>query len=147
MERVISKIATDFRNDVHRAKSGTMPISGERLHRELDLDLGEGTHIRYQADQHRLTRELVKGDTVMAREDFRLPDCQPHLSPEFPANPNLRTLSIERPSSTITRDSRAPRPLRPLVIDAYLNRWPVPQANLESDGERNAPVQDEKVPQ
>lgn len=123
-ERAISKLATDFRNDVHRATSATTPTSDEQADQELDLDLGNGTHVRYQSGQNLMTRLLVKGDTVAAREDFRLPDCQTSFLADA-STPNLRRLRIERPGSSITRDSQAPRPLQPLVIEANLNRWPV----------------------
>ena len=141
-ERALSKLAIDFRDDVHRAKSGTMPASEGASIQQLDLDFTDGTSARYLIDKNRVTRSLMKADTLTAREDFRLPDCQIRFAPVIDSDPRVRRLIIERPAPTMTRNSRAPQPKRPIVMDAYLGRWNAVRPNPDQEP-RNGPANED----
>jgi hypothetical protein len=89
---------------------------------ELLLEDDQGTRLRYQVTKEGVVRFLVDGGKTMARDDFRLPDCHISLTAGDESDSMFRTLTIERPMATITRNSRAPKPLRSLKIQAQLNR-------------------------
>ncbi len=122
-ERSISRLAVQFREDVHRSKSGTVVASTTGTAFEMILADANRFCARYVITKDGLARLLVEQDLVTAREDFRLPDCRVEFGSGTEADPFVKTLVIARPSAAPSRNSEVPRPFRPLEIQAHLNRF------------------------
>lgn len=122
-ERAISRIAIQFRNDVHLSTLGTLSSRSNGTPDELALGDDGTTRVKYRVTREGLTRLQFDRDGVTVREDFRLPECQVRLTPGTETDPTLRTLVIARPGAAITRNPSAPRPLRALEIHARLGRY------------------------
>ena len=140
-ERAISRLSVQFRDDVHRSERGelTGDIGNEK--RELTLGDASGIRIRYAVTADGIARLLVDRDAVVARDDFRLPECHVSIAAEDIANLSLRTLVIERPGAMIVQKQQAPPPLRPLRIEAHLNRQGLrSSASARSDNETTTPL-------
>ena len=121
-ERSISRLAIQFRDDVHRAEAGTINNDSQSSRSELNLDIASGSGIRYAVTTDGLARILVEDGTIVARDDFRLPECHVGFEAGNDADSKSRTLVIERPGAVIARKQYGSSPLRPLKIVAYLKQ-------------------------
>lgn len=121
-ERSISQLAVQFRNDVHLFESGAVVSDTEAGASELVLGDANGAKIRYAASRAGLIRVQIDGERVVAREDYRLPECRVTLLSGPEADGSLLILVIERPGAMIVQKEHQPRPLRALRIEARLNR-------------------------
>lgn len=147
MERTTSRLAIQFRRDVHAARSavhktspdGTAPIL------ELKSQSDSTTAVVYFGGRDEVRRELVENGETRARESFRLPKCSTTF-PQQPApgstKPQIVSLLIERPHSTLTANPQAIPTLRGLPLEAELGRdlrlgmQPAkPSAKISSGGE------------
>ncbi len=121
-ERTISRLAVLFRDDVHQSETGTVIEPTEALPNELALETASGIRVRYRVTKQGVARLLLEQDEIVSRDDFRLPECNVQIAAEDQSALGLRILEIKRPTTTVTKNSHAPRPLRTLAIQAYLNR-------------------------
>ena len=129
-ERTVSRLADQFRRDVHAATTAMRTENGDGLASSLFLmssDAAAGpnaaTNVIYSFHDGDVLRELVAEGKTASREVYRLPECRLRL----PAAANEGTvemfsLVIERQGSTITPQPQATRPWRSLVIEAVLGR-------------------------
>ncbi|MEI8017920.1 MAG: prepilin-type N-terminal cleavage/methylation domain-containing protein, partial [Schlesneria sp.] len=74
-ERTISRLAIQFRDDVHQSETGVLTGGTENDKPTLTLGNTSGSQIRYLVTADGLVRLLETHDRVTARDDFRLPDC------------------------------------------------------------------------
>lgn len=127
MERTTSRLAIQFRRDVHAARSairktspdGTAPIL------ELKSQSDSTAAVVYFGGRDEVRRELVESGETKARETYRLPKCAstfPQLPDPDPAKPHIVSLVIERPHSTLTANPQAIPTLRGLALEAELGR-------------------------
>ena len=121
-ERTISRLAVQFRDDVHQSETGIITSESESDKTELALGNANGIQIRYVTNADGLVRLIVKDDLVTARDDFRMPDCQVSISAGPDGESSLRRLVIERPGATLVKKHQESVPLRAMKIDAYLKR-------------------------
>lgn len=128
-ERAITRLSIQFRNDVHQAATGTIPVDSTSAGKELLLiDSGAG-RVKYVVTKEGLARLVVDGETVTAREDYRLPDCEVRFASGGEADSTWRTLIIERPGSVITKNIVTVNPVRAITVQASLNRFRPPTSN------------------
>ena len=121
-ERTISRLAIQFRDDVHQSEIGALSSGSESDKPVLTLANSSGTQIRYQVIADGLARVLVSNDQVTARDDFRMPDCHISLFAGSDDESTLRRLVIERPGAVLVKQHQEAVPLRALKIDAHLKR-------------------------
>jgi prepilin-type N-terminal cleavage/methylation domain-containing protein len=112
-ERTISRLAIQFREDVHQSDTGVLTSMTEGAKLELALGNASEIQIRYLAINDGLVRLIVTDETVTSRDDFRLPDCHVSFVAGQEAESSLRRLVKKHQESV---------PLRALKIDAYLNQ-------------------------
>ena len=129
-ERAISRLAVQFRDDIHRADTTTIMGDRDAATSELVLDLKSGSRIRYVASKHGLSRQLFEKEKMLSRDDFLVPHCQIWFTAGEDANRSLRALVIQRPGPVLTRQRGVPLQSRPLQIHAYLRR---PSAQLQTE--------------
>jgi|GEM_PF-3966972 len=121
-ERSISRLAIQFREDVHRSQSGTLSPSTDHQSTELSLINNIGERIRYVVSARGVTRLVQEGNKTISREDYTLPECRISLSEGSESMSAMRSVIIERPSAIATSSPSAPKPLRALKIHAVLNQ-------------------------
>lgn len=126
MEQTTSRLATQFRRDVHAAENverrsspdGTVPIL------ELKPQPDGTAIVVYTGGSDQVQRELVEAGETKARETFRLPKCAMSFPESTDAdsnsNPQLVTLLIERPHSTLTANPQVAPTMRRLPLEAEL---------------------------
>ena len=130
-ERTVSRLAVQFRRDVHAATTVTRvetengQASNLVLASSHDATTGASplANVVYSIGEGEVIRELVADGKTTSREVYRLPECRVHL----PASTNeaaveMVSLVIERQGSTITPQPQATRPHRSLAIEAALGR-------------------------
>ena len=130
-ERTVSRLADQFRRDVHVAMTAMHAEAGKESLVSLVLKTSpnagvEGsdpTTVVYSIDDGEVIREAFVDGKTASREVYRLPECQMR----FPASTNevtieMVSLVIERQGSTVTPQPQAVRPRRSLVIEAALGR-------------------------
>jgi hypothetical protein len=123
-ERSLSRLAVQFRDDVHQAETGVITGGSDGTRIELSLGDASGVRVRYVVTSEGLARLLVEQGNIVARDDFRLPECRISLSVGQEPDAALRTLTIERHGASLTQQQSTHRPYRELAIEAYLNRQP-----------------------
>lgn len=123
-DRSISRLAIQFRDDVHRSQSATPVESTRDAKSELSLESDTGDRIRYAITERGIARLAEDRTGGRAREDYRLPDCRVSFQHANDSEPRLRSIIIERPSAIATNEPTALRPLRALKIQAYLHQPP-----------------------
>jgi prepilin-type N-terminal cleavage/methylation domain-containing protein len=147
-ERAISRLAVQFRDDVHQAETGLLTSDANPGKYELALGDSRGIRVRYAATEKGLVRLSVDRDQVVSREDYRLPECQISISTGQGDEASLRTLIIERPGATIVQYEQRPRPLRSLRIEAHLHRQALTEVNStppdNGDGTKTDPTEEQK---
>ncbi len=121
-ERTISRLAIQFRDDVHQSETGALSNGSESDKPVLTLANATGTQIRYLVIADGLARVLVTNDRVTARDDFRMPDCHISLSAGSDDGSTLRRLVIERPGAVLVKKHQEAVPHRAMKIDAHLKR-------------------------
>ena len=121
-ERTISRLAIQFRDDVHQSNTGVLTGGSESKNPVLTLENPSGIQIRYVVTGDGVVRLVVTGDRVTARDDFRLPDCRSFISAGPDEESSLRRLVIERPGAVLVKKQLEAVPLRAMNIDAYLER-------------------------
>ncbi len=121
-ERTISRLAIQFRDDVHQSETGVLSNGSESDEPALTLATGSGIQIRYLINSDRLARLVVTHDQITARDDFRLPDCQISVSSGEDRESSLRRLEIKRPGAVLVKNHQEAAPLKALKIDAHLKR-------------------------
>ena len=121
-ERTISRLAIQFRDDVHQSEAGVLTGGSESDRPELALGNASRFQIRYVVTADGLVRQLVADDQVEARDDFRLPDCHISIFAGSDSESSLRRLVIERPGAVLVNKHQESIPLRALKIDAHLKR-------------------------
>ena len=142
-ERTISNLANQFRSDVHESEDGI--VTADESQQNFELALGDSAHVRvrYRASPAGLIRVVMEGDDVVSREDYRLPECRILIEGGPESNPRLRSIVIRRPSATVVQKEQAPRPVRAIPIEAYLQK-PDPRhqkpADEKTDAESNEAV-------
>ena len=121
-ERTISRLAIQFRDDVHQSETGVLTGGTENDKPTLTLGNTSGSQIRYLVTADGLVRLLETHDRVTARDDFRLPDCNLSIFAGSDDESSLRRLVIERPGAALVKKHQEAFPLRAMRIDAYLTR-------------------------
>ena len=121
-ERITARLAEHFRNDVHESKIGTLVESTTTTGQELLLGDDGGTRIRYLITKEGIARFTVHQGKIVARDDFRLPDCHSTFAKGPESDSLLRSLTIKRSGPIMTRHAHAPKTLRALEIEAFLDR-------------------------
>jgi prepilin-type N-terminal cleavage/methylation domain-containing protein len=138
-ERTISRLAIQFRDDVHQSDTGVLSSGSESEKPVLTLGNESGIQIRYLVIAEGLVRLLVANDRVTARDDFRLPDCRLSLFSGSDGESSLQRLVIERPGAALVKTHQESAPLRAMKIDAHLNqknRFSSATANDETEPSR-----------
>ena len=120
-ERTISKLAIQFRDDVHQA--GISEWSGDQaaMTQTLTLKNDRGNTIVYKVTPNVLSRIHFEHDVILGREDFLLPECEILFEKDNGGVGSLRSLVIQRPGAMVIKNQQLPQPLRPLRIEAHLN--------------------------
>ena len=136
-ERAVSRLAVLFRDDVHQSESGVVTAKTDSTRCELALGDANGVRVRYVETKEGLARLIFDGDTMVARDDFRLTDCHVRITAGDDPGSFVRSLVIERPGAAIIKSAKAVAPLRKLEIQAYLNRL-VPRSSDEPKSDRRA---------
>ena len=139
-ERSISRLAIQFRDDVHRSESGTMNVDSTTKKNDLILSDGRQFHLRYTVTKEGLARLIVDGDTITAREDYRLHDCQVRFEAVHGTDSQLLTLIIDRPGTVLLKNAPSKSPTRALSIQAFLNQ----HRSLVAIGDPTRPEADSK---
>jgi type II secretory pathway pseudopilin PulG len=130
-ERTVSRLADQFRRDVHAAITAKRAEAenGAGVRLELTPRLDAATEpsasatVNYSIRAGEVLRELIVDGKVTSREVYRLPECQIHLPVATnEAKVEMVGLTIERQGSTITPQPQATRPRRTLAIEAALGR-------------------------
>ena len=121
-ERTISRLAIQFRDDVHQSETGVLTGGSENDKPALTLGNTSGNQIRYVVIAEGLVRLLETHDRVTARDDFRLPECHISIFAGSDGESSLRRLVIERPGAALVKKHQEAVPLRAMQIDAYLTR-------------------------
>ena len=130
-ERTVSRLADQFRRDVHAATDSLRFVSADDgPASSLILMSSQGmtvasapVTVSYSIRESELLRELAVDGKTVNREVYRLPECQLWL----PVSTNegeveMVSLIIQRQGSTITPQPQSARPWRSLVIEAALGR-------------------------
>ncbi len=130
-ERTVSRLADQFRRDVHASTTAMRTDNGDGLAASLTLtsstdaaaEPNAAAKVIYSFHDGEVLRELIADGKTTGREVYRLPECRLRL----PAATNegrveMVGLVIERRGSTITPQPQATRPWRSLVIEAALGR-------------------------
>ena len=141
-ERAISRLAVQFRDDVHRSNEGTISSNVENAIGELNLRDSRGIQVRYLAASEIITRFLIKNDKIVSRDDFRLPECRVSIAAGDQAESKLRRLVIERPGAVLIQKQQVNPPLRQLNIEAYLRPQDVEQSTVKSKSESTPVIPD-----
>ena len=126
IERTVSRLADQFRRDIHAATGASIDTNREGATGALELFEANRDQpaVVYVARTDEVIREQHAADaSVTHREVFRLPDCRVSFfdQAEQPDVPFV-SLAIERQHSTITPQPQAARPYRTLVVEAALGR-------------------------
>ena len=134
-ERTVSRLADQFRRDVHATSGADRDKGDDGVNRtlklmqiEIDRTNKNFPAIVYSAREGEVIREQLGGDDkLLSREIYRLPECRvsfPNQTDEVTHEFDgvMLSLVIERQGSTITPQPQATRPRRSLVIEAFLGR-------------------------
>lgn len=130
-ERTVSRLADQFRRDVHSATTATFIENEAGLASSLvlmssrDTVAGASTpaNVVYSIHKGDVLRELIADGKATSREFYRLPECQMRLATSTDeAKVEMVSLAIERQGSTVTPQPQAARPRRSLAIEAALGR-------------------------
>ena len=126
MERTTSRLAIQFRRDVHAARSAVRKTSPDGTAPILELkSQSDSITVVYFGGRDEVKRELVESGETKARETYRLPKCAttfPQQSEAGPTSQQIVSLLIERPQSTLTANPQAIPTLRGLPLEAELGR-------------------------
>ena len=134
-ERTISKLAIQFRDDVHQAAISESSVDEAAMMQTLTLKHDRGNIIVYQVTPKGLSRIHFEQDVNMGREDFLLPECEILFETDKAGLGSLRSLVIQRPGAIVIKNQQLPQPLRSLRIEAHFNR-------LGSLREQSVPAKD-----
>ena len=121
-ERTISKLAIQFREDVHQAAISDWSGEEAAMTQTLTLKNDRGNTILYKVTPNGLSRNHFEHDVILGREDFLLPECEILFEPNKGGLGSLRSLVIQRPGAIVIKNQQIPPPLRSLRIEAHLNR-------------------------
>jgi len=121
-ERTISRLAILFREDVHRADAGVIEAEAEQTPQRLSLESPGRDPVRYAVTEEGIVRLTLEHGSVVARDDFVLPECEVFLTAGDADAVALRTLVIERPAASLVGKRQDQAPRRQLKIEAYLHR-------------------------
>lgn len=117
-ERSVSRLANQFRDDVHQSIRCEQAGGVGEKKTELTLKTDDQHQVQYRTTKGGLTRYQVEAGNAVAREDYRLPECEIHFESDGESNPTLCTLVIQRPGAVMMRTPRGAIPLRALKIQA-----------------------------
>jgi prepilin-type N-terminal cleavage/methylation domain-containing protein len=119
-ERVVSQLAVQFRDDAHQSTSAAVTTDPDSATSKMEFGRSSGTWCRYLSTAEGVTRLLLKDESVVSREDYRLPDCLISFAAGEGTGTSIRTLLIDRPGIRLVKKERMPSPRRLLRIDAHL---------------------------
>jgi hypothetical protein len=126
VERTALRLATQFRRDVHAAKSAVTDSSAVEEDTLLLLHLPDGSQLVYAYRSGAIIRQLVRAGDVAAREEFAFTDPIDIAVVASDAPPRISlTITVKRPQRPTSKDSpqvREPRNPISLQIEAVLNR-------------------------
>jgi type II secretory pathway component PulJ len=122
-ERSISRLAVQFRDDIHHALTANLVEDPAQSKPVLELSNPPQMKLHYVVTQKGIARLTIDGDAVSAREDYQLPDCRIRFQVDDQDNPRLRSLIVERPGVVMTTKPQSPQPFRTLAIEASLDRF------------------------
>ena len=125
-EQTVSRLADQFRRDIHAATFAEIDTQREGATGSLGLFEANRDQpaIVYVVLTDEVIREQRAADaTVSHREVFRLPECRISFATQVAeAEVSFISLSIARQHSTITPQPQATRPYRTLAVEAALGR-------------------------
>ena len=130
-ERTVSRLADQFRRDVHAATTATRSENGDGRASSLALlsshdvaaEPNAAAKVIYSFNDGEVLRELIADGKTTSREVYRLPECRLRLpATTTEGKVEVVSLIIERQGSTITPQPQATRPRRSLAIEAALGR-------------------------
>ena len=126
IEHTVSRLADQFRRDIHAATFAEIDTQREGATGSLGLFEANRDQpaIVYVILTDEVLREQRAADNrVSHREVYRLPECRASFAVQVAeADVSFISLSIERQHSTITPQPQATRPYRTLVVEAALAR-------------------------
>ena len=121
-ERTISRLAILFREDVHQADTGVIEAEVEQAPQRISLEAPGRNPVRYVVTDEGVVRLTLEHGSVVARDDFVLPECEVTLTAGDVDDAALRTLMIERPVASLVGKRQEQALRRQLKIEAYLHR-------------------------
>ena len=126
IEQTVSRLADQFRRDIHAATFAEIDTHREGATGSLGLFEANRDQpaIVYVILTDEVRRERRAADSsVSHREVYRLPECRVAFAVQVAeADVSFISLSIARQHSTITPQPQATRPYRTLVVEAALGR-------------------------
>ena len=126
IEQTVSRLADQFRRDIHAATFAEVDTHREGATGSLGLFEANRDQpaIVYVILTDEVRRERRAADSsVSHREVYRLPECRIAFAVQVAeAEVSFLSLSIARQHSTITPQPQASRPYRTLVVEAALGR-------------------------
>lgn len=135
VEQTVSRLADQFRRDIHAATFAEIDTQREGATGSLGLFEANRDQpaIVYVVLTDEVIREQRAADaTVSHREVFRLPECRISFATQVAeAEVSFISLSIARQHSTITPQPQATRPYRTLAVEAALGRDRVIRKNVK----------------
>lgn len=130
MEMTTSRLAIQFRQDVHASQTATRKVDAASGQQSLELQSESSPTIVYFFEAGRVRRYVMGDEGPSSGETYRLPSCRVEfLAPEGTTaddkapivNRQLVTLVIERPHTPLS-GSNLPARSRSLTLDAELGR-------------------------
>lgn len=130
MEITTSRLAIQFRHDVHAARTATRIVDAATGQQSLELRSESSPPIVYLSETSRVRRNVMGSEGPTSRETYRLPNCRiEFLAPEVTAaddkndvaKPQLVTVVVERPHTPLSGSS-LPARSRALTLEAELGR-------------------------
>lgn len=131
LEITTSRLAIQFRHDVHAAQSATRVVDAASGQHRLELQSKSSPPIVYLSGASQVRRNVMDGgEGPTSQETYRLPGCRiEFLAPDVTtaddkghrANPQFVTLVVERPHAPLSGSS-LPARSRALTLDAELGR-------------------------
>ena len=135
VEQTVSRLADQFRRDIHAATFAEIDTQREGATGSLGLFEANRDQpaIVYVVLTDEVIREQRAADaTVSHREVFRLPECRISFATQVTeAEVSFIRLAIARQHSTITPQPQATRPYRTLAVEAALGRDRVIRKNVK----------------
>jgi hypothetical protein len=122
VQTTFARLGRQLRADVHAAESADVVAVGDAADAQLNLQLGDGSSVRYIAAAGHVVRERERGDAGKSREEYLLPEG----TSRFVADEDAGLVRLEhlRPYATDTEtgvEGLQRVPLRLMRIEAALD--------------------------